>query len=116
MKKVLFCCLPVGAAGGACLSFAGLVAPFTGLFLGCIYALIFCVVARPRANTPGAGLLWGLASAMVFWLVGSAGMGPLFASASPGSTMALDKVRARFPDLVGYILFLALHLALCLEP
>ena len=114
MKKAIFCCLPVGAAGGAFLSLAGLVAPLTGLLLGCIYGLIFCLVARPRANTPGAGLLWGLAFAMVFWLVGSAAMGPLFASASPGSTMVLDKVRARFPDLVGYIIFFGAPLGIVL--
>src|ERR1700758_4161650 len=114
MNKAIFYCLPVGVVGGAFLSLAGLVAPVTGLCLGCIYGLIFCMVARPRANTPGAGLLWGLAFAMVFWLVGSAGMGPLFASASPGSTMALDTVRARFPDLVGYILFFGAPLGIVL--
>ena len=114
MKKAIFCCLPVGAAGGAFLSLAGLVAPLTGFLLGCIYGLIFCLIARPRANTPGAGLLWGLAFAMVFWLVGSSAMGPLFASSSPGSTMVLDKVRARFPDLVGYILFFGAPLGIVL--
>ena len=76
MKKAIFYCLPVGAAGGAFLSLAGLVAPVTGLFLGCIYGLIFCLVSRPRANTPGAGLLWGLALALVFWLAGPAAIGP----------------------------------------
>src|ERR1700730_1896629 len=106
MKKAIFYCLPVGAAGGAILSRAGLVAPLTGLLLGCVYGLIFCLVARPRANTPGAGLLWGLAFAGVFWLAGPAAIGRLFVFASPGSTMMLDTVRARFPDLGGYILFL----------
>jgi uncharacterized membrane protein YagU involved in acid resistance len=114
MKKAIFCCLPVGAAGGALLGCAGLVAPLTGLLLGCIYGLIFCLVARPRANTPGAGLLWSLAFAVVFWLVGSAVIRPLFASASPESTLALDKVRARFPELVGYILFLGAPLGIVL--
>src|SRR6202521_2934317 len=75
MKKAIFYCLPVGAAGGAFLSLTGLVAPVTGLLLGCLYGLIFCLVARPRANTPGAGLLWGLAFAMVFWLAGPAAIG-----------------------------------------
>ena len=104
MKKTIFYCLPVGGAGGAFLSLAGLVAPVTGLLLGSIYGLIFGLVARQRANTPGAGLLWGLALALVFWLVGPAAIGPLFVFASPGSTMMLDTVRARFPDLVGYII------------
>jgi uncharacterized membrane protein YagU involved in acid resistance len=114
VKKTILCYLPVGAAGGAFLSFAGLVTPLTGLLLGCIYGLIFCLVARSRAITPGAGLLWGLAFAVVFWLAGSAAMGPLFASASSESTMGLDKVRARFPDLIGYILFLGAPLGIVL--
>src|SRR6202030_2022246 len=114
MKKAIFYCLPVGAAGGAFLRLTGLVAPVTGLLLGCLYGLIFCLVARPRANTPGAGLLWGLAFAMVFWLAGPAAIGRLFVSASPGSTMMLDTVRARFPDLVGYILFFGAPLGICL--
>src|SRR3984893_14531605 len=114
MKKAIFYCLPVGAVGGAFLSLTRWVAPVTGLFLGCIYGLIFCLVARPRANTPGAGLLWGLAFALVFWLAGPAAIGPLFVSASPGSTMMLDTVRARFPDLVGYILFFGAPLGIVL--
>jgi hypothetical protein len=39
---------------------------------------------------------------------------PLFASASPESTLALDKVGARFPDLVDYILFLGAPLGIVL--
>jgi hypothetical protein len=112
--KAIFYCLPVGAAGGALLSLAGLVAPVTGLLLGCVYGLIFCLVARPRANTPGAGLLWGLAFAVVFWLAGPVAIGRLFVSASLGSTMMLDTVRARFPDLVGYILFFGAPLGIVL--
>src|ERR1700719_3697099 len=114
MKKAILYCLPVGAAGGALLSLAGLVAPVTGLLLGCVYGLIFCLVARTRANTPGAGLLWGLAFAVVFWLAGTAAIGRLFVSAAPGSTMILHTVRARFTDLVGYILFYGAPLGIIL--
>src|SRR6478672_4791295 len=114
MKKAIFYCLPVGATGGAFLSLTGLVAPVTGLLLGCLYGLIFCLVARPRANTPGGGLLWGLAFALVFWLAGPAAIGPLFVSASPGSTIMLDTARARFPDLVAYVLFFGAPLGIFL--
>ena len=105
MKKTILCGVSVGVAGGALLSYAGLATPVIGLLLGCVYGLIFCLLAGSRANTPGQGLLWGLAFALVFWLVGPASIGPLLVSASPGSTMMLDTVRARFPDLVGYIIF-----------
>ena len=105
MKKTILYGVSVGIAGGALLGYAGLVGPVIGLSLGSVYGLIFCLLAGPRVNTPGGGLLWGLAFALVFWLIGPASIGALFVSGSPGSTTMLDTVRARFPDLVGYILF-----------
>jgi uncharacterized membrane protein YagU involved in acid resistance len=114
MKKALVYGLPVGAAGGALLSLAGLVTPVVGWALGGVYGFIFCLIADPRANTPGGGLLWGLAFALVGWLAGPAAIGPWLASASPGPAMALDTVRARFPDLVAYVLFFGAPLGLVL--
>jgi uncharacterized membrane protein YagU involved in acid resistance len=108
------CVLPVGAAGGALLSLAGLATPIIGMPLGCVYGLVFYLVVGRRACTPGGGLLWGLAFALLFWLVGPAAIGPLFVSALPGSTIMLDTVRARFPDLVGYILFFGAPLGISL--
>ena len=114
MNKAIVYAVPVGAAGGALLSLTGLVPLVIGMPLGCAYGLIFCLVCGRRANTPGGGLLWGLAFALLFWLVGPAAIGPLFMSASPGSTIMLDTVRARFPDLVGYILFFGAPLGIVL--
>jgi hypothetical protein len=113
MNKAIVYAVPVGAAGGALLSLAGLVPLVIGMPLGCAYGLIFCLVCGRRTNTPGGGLLWGLAFALLFWLVGPAAIGPLFMSASQGSTM-LDTVRARFPDLVGYLLFFGAPLGIVL--
>ena len=81
MKKAIMGVLPVGAAGGALLSLAGLVTPVIGMPLGCVYGLVFCLIVGRRASTPGGGLLWGLAFALLFWLFGSATIGPLFMSA-----------------------------------
>src|ERR1700732_283413 len=114
MKRAIMCVLPVGAAGGALLSLAGLVTPVIGMSLGCVYGLVFCLVVGHRASTPGGGLLWGLAFALLFWLFGPATIGPLFMSTLPGSTIILDTVRARFPDLVGYILFFGAPLGIVL--
>jgi uncharacterized membrane protein YagU involved in acid resistance len=114
VKKTILYGVSVGVAGGALLGYAGLATPVIGLSLGCVYGLIFCLFAGPRVNTPGRGLLWGLAFALVFWLIGSASMGALFVSGSPGSTTMLDTVRARFPDLVGYILFFGAPLGIVL--
>ena len=104
IKKALLYGVPVGAAGGALLSVAGLVAPVIGVCFGGAYGLAFCLVADARAHTPGGGLLWGLASALGLWL----------ASASPGLTVTLATLRARFPDLVAYLLFLGAPLGLVL--
>jgi hypothetical protein len=51
MKKTIVYGVSVGAAGGVLLSLAGLVTPVIGLSLGCVYGLIFLLVAGPRANT-----------------------------------------------------------------
>ena len=114
MKKAIVCALAVGTAGGALFSLDGLVTPVIGIFLGCGYGLIFCLIAGRRANTPGAGLLWGLAFALLFWLLGPAAIGSLFVSTLARSTTMLDTVRARFPDLVRYLLFFGAPLGICL--
>jgi len=115
MKTALLYGVPVGTAGGLLLSAAGLVTPVVGAALGCVYGLFFCLVAGPRACTPGGGLLWGLACALVFWLAGSAATaGPWWGSPSPEALMMLDRARVRFPDLVGYVLFLGAPLGLVL--
>lgn len=114
MKKAIVYALAVGAAGGALFSLVGLAAPVIGIFLGCGYGLIFCLIAGRRANTPGAGLLWGLAFALLFWLLGPAAIGSLFVPTLARSTTMLDTVRARFPDLVGYLLFFGAPLGICL--
>jgi uncharacterized membrane protein YagU involved in acid resistance len=114
MKRAIVYGVPAGAGGGALLSLAGLVTPIIGISLGCIYGLIFCLIAGRRVYTPGGGLLWGLAFALVFWLAAPVAIGSLFVSLSAGSTTMLDNVRARFPDLVGYILFFGAPLGIFL--
>src|SRR5260370_28651332 len=115
MNKAIVYAVPVGAAGGALLSFVGLVPLVIGMPLGCAYGLIFCLVCGRRANTPGGGLLWGLAFALLFWLVGPAAIGPLFMSAPLGSTIMLVTERDRFPDLVGFIIFFGAPLGVVLS-
>src|SRR5258708_20155533 len=100
MKRAIMCVLPVGAAGGALLSLAGLVTPVIGMSLGCVYGLVFYLVAGRRASTPGGGLLWGLAFALLFWLVGPAAIGPLFVSTLPGSTVIFAPLPPPFLDLL----------------
>lgn len=64
------------------------------------------------ATNPGAGLIWGLGYAFLFWLAIPAGILPIF-QGTMSSMGGLDATRAHFPQLVGYIVcFAPLGLAL----
>jgi uncharacterized membrane protein YagU involved in acid resistance len=102
-------CGVVGSLGGAVMAALGVASVAGGLILGVVAGVVFAVLARSRATRPGAGLLWGLAFALLLWLGGPAGLAPLFA----GSGM-LDNARAHFPELVGYLICLGLPLGLTL--
>jgi hypothetical protein len=74
-----------------------------GPAFGAGYALLFAVLAAPRARTPGAGLIWGLGFAFVLWVAVPVGI--LAVAAGGGNAMgSLDLARARFPNLVAYVL------------
>lgn len=102
----------VGMLGGAVIMGLGLASFLTGIVLGAVYGLLFALVARPRASTPGAGLLWGLGFALLMWLIGPAGLFPLL-NGMPQMGM-LDTARAHFPELVAYLLCLGLPLGITL--
>jgi hypothetical protein len=105
-------CLVVGALGSAV--GRGLVPAFdASLLLGAAYGAIFALLAGPRATTPGAGLIWGLGFAFVLWLAVPVGL----SSAASGGVQAmgmLDTARARFPQLVGYIVCFGAPLGIAL--
>ncbi|MFN8484285.1 MAG: hypothetical protein U0768_14705 [Anaerolineae bacterium] len=102
----------VGALGGALMMGLGLASILTGVVLGAVYGLVFALLARPRASSPGAGLLWGLGFALLLWLAGPAGLFPLLGG-MPQMGM-LDTARAHFPELVAYLLCLGLPLGIAL--
>jgi len=106
-------CVLLGACGGALgrlLLGPGFEA---GLALGAGYGLLFAVLAAPRARTPGAGLIWGLGFAFVLWLAVPVGI--LAAAAGGGHAMgSLDLARARFPNLVAYVLLFGAPLGIAL--
>ena len=114
MNRAIVCGISVGAGGGVLLSLAGLATPIVSISLGCIFGSIFSLIAGRRVNTPGGGLLWGVAFALVFWLADPATIGRLVRPVPVELTPMLDNVRARFPYLVGYILFFGAPLGICL--
>jgi hypothetical protein len=95
VNRTIVCGISVGAGGGVLLSLAGLAMPIVSISLGCIFGSIFSLIAGRRVNTPGGGLLWGVAFALVFWLADPATIGRLVRPASVELTPMLDNVRAR---------------------
>ncbi len=106
----MIACAAVGeAGGGACLAL-GLATPLSGPLFGAAAGAAFALLAEARATTPGAGLIWGLAYALVLWLAGPAW---LFAWCAGGGC-SLDGARSHLPELCAYLLTLGMPLGLVL--
>src|SRR5271170_7999145 len=72
--------------------------------LGGAFGLVFTVVFSQRASSAGAGLIWGLSAALLFWfLVLAASMVKL---GTHDSATMLDTARGRFQQLAAYLICL----------
>lgn len=72
--------------------------------LGAVFGLVFGVIFSKRASSAGAGLIWGLGSALLFWfLVLAASMLKL---GSHESSAMLEHARGRFSVLAAYLVCL----------
>jgi uncharacterized membrane protein YagU involved in acid resistance len=76
--------------------------------LGAVLGLLFGLCIGVRAHSPGAGLIWGLAFALLAWVVLTAAAG-----ASHAAGMMQD-ARVRFPDLVALLVCFGLPVGLAL--
>src|SRR5260370_31427635 len=66
--------LAIGGAGGALASVL-LATPFLyGILYGALFGLAFGLFFSRRVTTPGAGFIWGVAAALLLWIVGPAGI------------------------------------------
>jgi len=103
--------LAVGALGGALqgMLLASSLAPsiLEGILFGAAFGLFFA----KRATSPGAGLIWGLAFAVLLWIVFPAGIVPLLAGAT-GTHSMLSDARERFPELVALLICLGMPVGL----
>ncbi len=104
--------LAVGAVGGALCASVGSVPFLTGALVGGVGGLLFTLFAKTRATTLGAGLLWGLAFALLLWLIGS--VGAVWMAKPQASGGMLDEARANFPELVALLLLFGAPLGLAL--
>jgi uncharacterized membrane protein YagU involved in acid resistance len=105
--------LTVGLAGGAVESGALGSALIQGLTVGGLFGLAFALFLNRRASTAGAGLIWGLASAFLTWLVFPAGLGGLY-SRGFHSMGAVADAQTQFPLLVGCLVCLGMPVGLVL--
>src|SRR5271167_1156170 len=87
--------LGVGAAGGALRS-ALLTTPLAhGVLLGGLFGLAFSLFFAHRTTSPGAGLIWGLGSALLLWVMIPAGILPMLEGSNRSMGMLSD-ARAQF--------------------
>jgi len=105
----------IGALGAFVLACLGLTPTgwnVVAILLGGVLGGCFALLARSRATTPGAGLLWALAFSFLLWLAGPVGVLPRLAS--NGSMGMLDAARAHFSELIAYLLVFGAPLGLAL--
>jgi hypothetical protein len=80
--------------------------------LGGVFGLVFTVVFSQRASSAGAGLIWGLSAALLFWfLVLAASMLKL---GTHDSNVMLDDARGRFSELAAFLVCLGAPVGLAL--
>jgi hypothetical protein len=96
--------LCIGALGGALQGSLLASSLVQTILCGALFGLAFGFFFAKRATSPGAGLIWGLAFALLAWIVFPAGILPMFEGA--GSRAMLSDARERFPQLVAFLLCL----------
>jgi hypothetical protein len=74
-----------------------------GGLLGASFGLVFGLFFARRATSPGAGLIWGLGSSFLLWILTAGGFFHLAAITGRSGMMLLD-AQSRFPELVGDLL------------
>src|SRR5262252_10330761 len=98
--------LAIGGVGGAIESILLATPLAQGVIYGALFGLAFSFFFSGRATTPGAGFIWGVAAALLVWLVGPAG---ILAMRQGGHPMGmLSDARAKFPQLVACLICLGM--------
>jgi uncharacterized membrane protein YagU involved in acid resistance len=105
--------LGLGTVGGALRSALLTTSLAHGVLLGGLFGLAFGLFFRRHASTAGAGLIWGVASALLLWVMIPAGILPILAGSSRPMGMLSD-ARAQFPELVAYLICLGMPLGVVL--
>ena len=105
--------LCIGLAGGVMRSVCLHASVPHGLLLGAGFGIFFALFLIPRATSPGAGLIWGVSSAFLLWMLQPVGESFLNISVRYPLPM-LQEVRGRFPELVANLVCLGLPVGILL--
>src|SRR6266478_6098272 len=98
--------LVLGVSGGLLQSVVLKTSLSSGGLVGAAFGLAFGLFFARRATSPGAGLIWGLASSFFLWILVPSGFFRFGARTS--STMMLQDAQGHFSHLVGYVLCLGM--------
>ena len=102
----------IGILGGAFESVLAGTPLIHGITYGALFGLAFGFFFARRATSPGAGLIWGVAAALLLWIVGPAGILPMRHGGHPMGM--LSDARAKFPQLVGFMICLGMPVGITL--
>ncbi len=101
---VLFSCAAIGALGGLAALMVGRVDRIGSvniILMGLVFGIVFAILCMQYASSVGAGLLWGIAGAVLVWLVTSVGL-PQVIMGMPMDQMS-DMARTHFPELIAFV-------------
>ena len=104
--------LAIGVGGGALQSILLATSLMDGLMWGAVFGGAFGFFFFRRATSPGAGLIWGVAAALLLWIVGPAGI--LSLRGASHSMGMLDEARVHFPQLVAFTICLGMPVGVTL--
>jgi hypothetical protein len=99
--------LILGASGGLLESVVLKTSLFSGGLLGTTFGLAFGLFFARRATSPGSGLIWGLGSSFLLWLLAPGGF-LNFAVSVRNPALMLQDAQGHFSELVGYVLCLGM--------
>jgi hypothetical protein len=95
--------LAIGGFGGLLESAVISTSLLKSVLLGASFGFTFALLFVRRATSPGAGLIWGLGSAFLLWIL-TAGELCHFVVTNGHSTTMIQDAQGRFPELVANIL------------
>jgi uncharacterized membrane protein YagU involved in acid resistance len=101
----------LGGAGGALEGMLLMKPAAHTMLFGICFGFVFSLLFSHRATSPGAGIIWGLGCAFLFWLLLPAGILPALEHTGARMTM-LDEARQNFPALVGILVLLGMPLGM----